>query len=148
MAELPAVKPEAKAPSVFAATAKSRIEFYGYAKLDMAYDTGRVYPGNFALYVQPMPSNDRNNSQYDMTANQSRLGMNFTAVDTGDKKLTGKVEIDFYGGGAAGQPGHLGPLRSRELHQPREGRRGHPLPDLFLQLRRLRAPFPTMDPAG
>ena len=101
VAELPAVKPDAKAPSVFAAVAKSRIEFYGYAKLDMAYDTGRVFPGNFALYVQPMPSNDRNTSQYNMTANQSRLGMNFTAMDTGDKKLTGKVEIDFYGGGAA-----------------------------------------------
>jgi hypothetical protein len=80
--------------------ANSRIEFYGFAKLDMAYDTGRVFPGNYALYVQPMPANERNNSQYNMTANQSRLGMNFTAMDTGDKRLTGKVEIDFYGGGA------------------------------------------------
>ena len=101
VAELPPVKPEAKAPTSFAAVANSRIEFYGYAKLDMAYDTGRVFPGNYALYVQPMPANERNNSQYNMTANQSRLGMNFTAMDTGDKKLTGKVEIDFYGGGAA-----------------------------------------------
>ncbi len=51
VAELPPVKADAKAPTVFAATAKSRIEFYGYAKLDMAYDTGRVTPGNYALYV-------------------------------------------------------------------------------------------------
>ncbi len=101
VAELPPVPPQAKAPTSFAAAANSRIEFYGYAKLDMAYDTGRVFPGNYALYVQPMPANDRNNSQYNMTANQTRLGMNFTAMDTGDKKLTGKLEIDFYGGGAA-----------------------------------------------
>jgi len=101
VAELPAVKPEAKAPTSFAAVANSRIEFYGYAKLDMAYDTGRVFPGNYAMYVQPMPLNQNNNSQYNMTADQTRLGMNFTAVDTGDVKVTGKLEFDLYGNGTA-----------------------------------------------
>ncbi len=101
VAELPAVKPEAKAPTSFAAVANSRIEFYGYAKLDMAYDTGRVAPGNYALFVDPLPLNQNNNSQYNMTANQTRLGMNFTAMDTGDAKVTGKLEVDFYGNGVA-----------------------------------------------
>jgi hypothetical protein len=63
----------------------------------MAYDTGRINPGNFALFVDPLPANQNNNSQYNMTANQTRLGMNFTAMDTGTAKVTGKLEIDFYG---------------------------------------------------
>ena len=84
-------------PNQFFSSAKSRIEFYGYAKLDMAYDTGRINPGNFALFVDPLPANQNNNSQYNMTANQTRLGMNFTAMDTGTAKVTGKLEIDFYG---------------------------------------------------
>ncbi len=96
-----AKQPAAPPANQFYASAKSRIEFYGYAKLDMAYDTGRVYPGNYALYVSPMPLNDNDNSQYNMTANQTRLGMNFTAVDTGDVKVTGKLEFDLYGNGTA-----------------------------------------------
>lgn len=101
VAELPAVKADAKGPSVFAAMAKSSIEFYGYAKLDMAYDSGRVTPGNYAMYVNPLPVNKNNNSQYNMTADQTRLGMNFTAMDSGDQKVTGKIEFDLYGNGVA-----------------------------------------------
>lgn len=96
-AKQPAAPPAGKA----FAFSRSSIEFYGFAKLDMAYDQGRVTPGNYALYVDPMPVNNNNNSQYNMTANQTRLGMNFTALDSGDAKVTGKVEIDFYGNGTA-----------------------------------------------
>lgn len=99
--EAQAKQPAAAVPAnQFVASANSRIEFYGFAKLDMAYDTGRVAPGNYALFVQPLPAgNQNNNSQYNMTANQTRLGMNFTAMNSGDAKVTGKIEFDFYGNG-------------------------------------------------
>jgi|WetSurMetagenome_2_1015567.scaffolds.fasta_scaffold03021_7 hypothetical protein len=96
-----AKQPAAPPANQFYASAKSRLEFYGYAKLDMSYDTGRINPGNYALFIDPMPLNNNNNSQYNMTANQTRLGMNFTAMDSGDAKITGKVEFDFYGNGTA-----------------------------------------------
>ena len=62
-----------------------------------------------------------------MTANQTRLGMNFTAMDTGDKNSLARSRFDFYGGGDREQQGRAlmrhaymqsGVAQAR-LHHPR-----------------------------
>jgi len=76
------------------------IQFYGFIKLDAAYDTARSTPGNFVQWVDSdhMRQND---DQFNMTANQTRLGFNFTGPTVGAAQTTGKVEVDFYGSSLA-----------------------------------------------
>lgn len=75
------------------------IELYGYIKLDAAYDDSRTSVGNFARWVES-EGNRPNDDQFNMTANQTRLGLNITAPDLPHLKATGKIEIDFYGTGS------------------------------------------------
>jgi hypothetical protein len=97
-----AEKPAAKAP---AATEKKPVlagldvEIYGRLKLDAAYSSGRVDTGNFARWVKPDRGNN-DDGQFDITANESRLGLNIYGPKNEDIKTGGKVELDFFGGGA------------------------------------------------
>ncbi len=75
------------------------IQLYGYLKLDAAYDSSRTDDGNFAKWVERENTN-RDDEQFNMTANQSRFGMNITGPDKGEMKTSGRVEVDFYGGGS------------------------------------------------
>jgi len=95
------------APSAQAADAPEKknvlasvdIQIYGYARLDAAFDTSRVFPGNYALNVKSEAGfNDDN--QLSITANQSRLGFNLAGPEAAGVKTAGKFEMDFYGGGA------------------------------------------------
>jgi hypothetical protein len=94
----------ARYPDVLLGVAKApekesfKIVPYGYIKLDAAYDTARVNVGNFARWVEPGEPVDDDN-QFSMTANQTRLGLKVSGPITDDVKVSGKVEIDFYGGG-------------------------------------------------
>src|SRR4030042_6652300 len=72
---------------------------YGYIKLDAAYDDSRTNYGNSILYV-PSESTNRNDDEFSMTARQTRFGIDITAP-AADWTAQGKVEIDFYGDGAA-----------------------------------------------
>lgn len=101
------VQPAPPSPQVAAgkvpetpAPAKPVLELYGTIKLDAAYDTAQVYPGNYALWVQPPLEGRGEREQFDLTANQTRLGLNFKAPGSGPAIVSGKVEVDFYGGGA------------------------------------------------
>ena len=76
-----------------AVTSSTGLEIYGYAKLDASYDTG-LTNGNFAQTASTASTDD---NQFNMTARQTRLGMNVT----GPAESSGKVEIDFYNAGAA-----------------------------------------------
>ncbi len=71
------------------------IGIYGYIKLDASYDTSQVSTGNFARWV--LPGNEGRDSEFNMTANQTRLGMNITGPEYGAMQTRGNVEIDFYG---------------------------------------------------
>lgn len=74
-------------------------EFYGYIKLDMSYDTAHTDTGNFARWVlSEMEQED--DGQFNITANQTRLGLKFAGPTFDDLKISGKVEVDFYGGNA------------------------------------------------
>lgn len=82
------------------------IQFYGYLKLDAAYDTSRINNGNYAKWVEPENNNDDDN-QFNMTANESRFGMRINGLDDGAMNTSGRVEVDFYGGGPAENQAHL-----------------------------------------
>jgi len=85
------------------------IEIYGYIKLDGSYDTSRTNAGNFARWV--LSENGattaagtgaaRDDDQFNMTANQTRLGLKITNPRDGAIKTRGQVEVDFFGAGAA-----------------------------------------------
>jgi hypothetical protein len=76
------------------------IQFYGYVKADASYDNSRVTSGNFVLYVDPeIPNN--NDNEFNLTANQTRLGFNITGPASGQLKTSGRVEFDFFGNYAA-----------------------------------------------
>ena len=72
---------------------------YGYIKLDAAYDDSRTNYGNFVLYV-PNESQHKNDNEYNMTAKQTRLGLDIMAPETYDWQAWGRIEFDFYGDGA------------------------------------------------
>ena len=82
------------------------IQFYGYLKLDAAYDTSRINNGNYAKWVEREDSQD-NDNQFSMTANQSRFGMRINGPDDGVINTSGRAEVDFYGGGPAENRAHL-----------------------------------------
>lgn len=75
------------------------IQLYGYLKLDAAYDTSRTDDGNFAKWVE-RENNNSNDDQFNMTANQSRFGMRINGPNGNAMKASGRVEVDFYGGGS------------------------------------------------
>jgi hypothetical protein len=72
------------------------IQLYGYLKLDAAYDTSRTDDGNFARWVESEEFND-DDDQFNMTANQSRVGIKIAGVGDDEIKTSGLAEVDFYG---------------------------------------------------
>ena len=74
------------------------IQLYGFLKLDASYDSSRIYPGDYALWVQNESQND-NDNQFDMTVRETRLGMLLKGPSSGDMTASGRVEVDFFGPG-------------------------------------------------
>ncbi len=79
------------------------VELYGYVKLDASWDSHEVTPGNFALYATSEQGNS-NDDEFNMTANQTRLGLRIHGPDVEGIKTSGRVEGDFYGGGDENKP--------------------------------------------
>lgn len=75
------------------------IKPYGYIKWDSSYDTSRTDVGNFARWVEPEADN-RDDNQFNMTANQTRLGVRINSAEKGSIQSSGLVEVDFYGNGS------------------------------------------------
>lgn len=79
------------------------VVLYGRLKLDAVFDTARMDVGDYAKWVKP--DRGRNDhSQFDMTANETRLGLWIYGPKDEEVKTSGRVEIDFYGGGAENKP--------------------------------------------
>lgn len=72
---------------------------YGYIKLDASYDDSRTNYGNFVLYV-PNESAHNDENEFNMTARQTRIGMDIIAPRNGDWTAKGRLEFDFYGDGS------------------------------------------------
>lgn len=75
------------------------VDWYGYIKLDASWDESLIESGNFARWVES-PSVVEEHSHFNMTARQSRLGLDLHHATTKGPSVDANVEIDFYGGGA------------------------------------------------
>lgn len=75
------------------------INFYGYVKLDAAYDSHRTSHGNFQFWTLPEGS-EANDDEFSLTANQTRFGMDITGPEIRGGQTMVKLEADFYGAGA------------------------------------------------
>jgi len=72
------------------------IQLYGYIKADASYDSSKTHPGNYALWVDSEATN-KNDDEFNLTANQTRLGMKITGPKDTTLQTSGRVEFDFYG---------------------------------------------------
>ncbi|NTW11591.1 MAG: hypothetical protein HGA26_09580, partial [Chlorobiaceae bacterium] len=98
-AAVPAGKPDAQGPLSVSLGGGVKAQLYGFARLDAAWESGQIYPGNIALWAQPYGMG-RNDGEWNLTAGASRLGFNLSGPDTEKLRLSGTIEIDFTGGGA------------------------------------------------
>jgi len=64
----------------------------------MSYDTAKTNSGNYAFWVNDTRGGDDDN-EFNMTARQTRLGVDIGYEGLSDVKVTGKFEADFYGAG-------------------------------------------------
>lgn len=97
------------------------VKSYGYIKLDASYNDSRVTNGNFVTFV-PGEGAVGNDDSLNITARQSRLGLDITAPDYNGFKTKGKVEVDFYGDGSASHENKAEPmLRQAYLETTRGG---------------------------
>ena len=80
------------------------LKVYGYVKLDAAYDSQKTSAGDVMFYVLPKV-NGVSDNEFNMTARETRLGLELTGPDMEALQTTGKIEADFYGnGGSANSP--------------------------------------------
>jgi hypothetical protein len=79
------------------------VQLYGYIKLDVAFDTASISNGDFARWVES-EANRHNDPQINITANQTRLGLNFSGPSAKSMTTSGRLEMDFYGGGTENKP--------------------------------------------
>jgi len=76
------------------------IQLYGFLKVDAAYDNSRTTTGNYILYVDP-DTGKHHDDEFNLTANETRLGVLINGPEDGRMKTSGRVEFDFYGSLAA-----------------------------------------------
>ena len=72
------------------------IQLYGHIKADASYDTSRTNPGNYVLWADSEATN-KNDDEFNLTANETRLGMIITGPEDQGIITSGRFEIDFYG---------------------------------------------------
>jgi len=86
-----------------------RFKPYGYIKLDAVYDDSRTNYGNFILYV-PNESAHRNDNEFNITARQTRIGIDIIAPELAAWTAQGRIEFDFYGDGSKSHENKAEPM--------------------------------------
>jgi hypothetical protein len=93
-----AEKASAPAQVAPASSDEFSIKSYGYIKLDASYNDSRTASGNYVLYV-PSEGTVNNDNTFNITARQSRLGLDISAPQYNGWITKARVEADFYGDG-------------------------------------------------
>jgi hypothetical protein len=73
---------------------KASAEFYGYIKLDGSYDGHSSSVGDYMKWVN---SGNGTPSQFNLTGNQTRFGVQLKSPDMGKIEVSGQIEADLYG---------------------------------------------------
>ncbi|HLA29383.1 MAG TPA: hypothetical protein VJZ49_15960 [Syntrophales bacterium] len=97
-----------------------RFKPYGYIKLDAVYDDSRTNYGNFILYVQPETTRNDDN-EFNMTARQTRIGLDILAPESSNWEARGRIEIDFYGDGSVQHENKAEPLLRHAFLEMKKG---------------------------
>jgi hypothetical protein len=97
--ELAQLKEQLGAPKKKPVTSALDVTLYGYVKVDAAYDDSRVSVGNFSRWVES-ESVLKDDSHFNLTANQTRLGADIIGPKLNGVLASGKIELDLYGAGA------------------------------------------------
>ena len=71
------------------------VKLYGYTKLDVIYATQRTYVGDLNFYLLPTVAG-QTQSSLNITARETRFGLDLQGPSSDDWKTTGKIELDFY----------------------------------------------------
>ena len=82
---------------VFAAetTVPVTVKLYGYTKLDVIYATQRTGFGDLNFYLLPTVAG-QTQSSLNITARDTRFGLDLQGPSGDEWKTTGKIELDFY----------------------------------------------------
>lgn len=106
----------------------SRLKFYGFLRLDFQYDDSRANNAQTIGWIlsedptapsggaNPVGANGRNNENFNMHPRLTRFGVDLdggVVQSLAGAKLTGKVEVDFFNSGLAGQSESREALRMR-----------------------------------
>lgn len=75
-----------------------RLQIYGYIRADLSYDAQSTVPGELGFYVLPEVDGEKSGKTH-FTARETRFGLNLFGPDFDHWKTSGKIEMDFYGGG-------------------------------------------------
>lgn len=82
-----------------------QLSVYGFASLTAAYNDSRSNNGNFDNTVSASDLTNEDDGGWYLTPNLTRLGVNIAGSDsTAYIQTSGKIEVDFYGGGSATAP--------------------------------------------
>jgi len=73
-----------------------KVDFYGYIKADAQYQASQLDSSNAPSRAVQGGDDD---GQFAMTARQTRVGVNIAGPQGEGYKTTGRIELDFYGGG-------------------------------------------------
>jgi hypothetical protein len=101
--QTPAKGPEAASPAP-AVTSQNKVPVtvYGTILLNAFFDTSLNNIEDIPLFASKKGSDPfPNDKSFAMTARQSRLGLRFQGPDLMGAKVSGQVEVDFFGGKAA-----------------------------------------------
>ncbi len=85
------------------------VKWYGYIKLDGAYDNNLTSHGNYIMWIQPRVYG-KDDEQLNITANETRLGINISSTGYQNAEVGGKLECDFYGSVSGGTVSENKPL--------------------------------------
>ncbi|MHC4552227.1 MAG: DcaP family trimeric outer membrane transporter [Planctomycetota bacterium] len=76
------------------------MDVYGFVRLDTAWDDSSVADGGGGSYLKWADSGGNGDDQFSMTARASRVGVNIRGPKENGLQTSGKLEIDFAGGGS------------------------------------------------
>lgn len=80
-------------------SAKFKIKFYGFVKLEAIYDNTEVAKGDWLLFVRPNDSPEAKQEVFTMNARHTRIGMDIQGpVIDKNGKIVSRIEFDFAGG--------------------------------------------------
>ncbi len=99
-----------------------RFKSYGYIKMDAAHDDSETNYGNFVLYI-PNEGSARNDSEFHMTARETRAGLYIEAPEFDGWSTRGRLEIDFFGDGTEHE-NKAAPLLRHAVLEMRKGNFG------------------------